>query len=134
MTGRTQRFNRPPARKHFLYFLRRFTFAPTRTDSTEAARTRQGILRHSPQRTSGYNTDPHSTSSPWSQQVLLSQLLFYHITCTHTHRRIIQIQHVDLYDVYLLIISYRNHFVKWHPYTAICLKYARGFVFPVTRQ
>ena len=29
--------------------------------------------------------------------------LFYHITCTHTHRRTIQIQHVDLYDAYLLL-------------------------------
>ena len=28
---------------------------------------------------------------------------FYHITCTHTHRRTIQIQHVDLYDAYLLL-------------------------------
>ena len=28
---------------------------------------------------------------------------FYHITCTHTHRRTIQIQHVDLYDTYLQI-------------------------------
>ena len=29
--------------------------------------------------------------------------LFYHITYTHTHRRTIQIQHVDLYDAYLLL-------------------------------
>ena len=29
--------------------------------------------------------------------------LFYHITCTHTHWHTIQIQHVDLYDAYLLL-------------------------------
>ena len=29
--------------------------------------------------------------------------LFYHITCTHTHRHTIQILSVDLYDTYLLI-------------------------------
>ena len=28
---------------------------------------------------------------------------FYLITCTHTHRRTIQIQHMDLYDAYLLL-------------------------------
>ena len=28
---------------------------------------------------------------------------FYHITCTHTHRRSIQIQYVDSYDAYLLL-------------------------------
>ena len=32
-----------------------------------------------------------------------SHISFYHITCTHTHRRTIQIQHVDLYDAYLLL-------------------------------
>ena len=32
-----------------------------------------------------------------------SHISFYHITRTHTHRRIIQIQHVDLYDAYLLL-------------------------------
>ena len=32
-----------------------------------------------------------------------SHISFYHITCTHTHRHIIQIQHVDLYDAYLLL-------------------------------
>ena len=29
--------------------------------------------------------------------------LFYHITCTHTYRRIIQLQHVALYNAYLLL-------------------------------
>ena len=29
--------------------------------------------------------------------------LFYHITYTHTHWRTIQIQHVDLYDAFLLL-------------------------------
>ena len=28
---------------------------------------------------------------------------FYYITRTHTHQRIIQVQHVDLYDAYLLL-------------------------------
>ena len=33
----------------------------------------------------------------------LSHIYFYHITCTHTHRRVIQLQHVALYDAYLLL-------------------------------
>ena len=32
-----------------------------------------------------------------------SHISFYHITCTHTRRRTCQIQHVDLYDAYLLL-------------------------------
>ena len=32
-----------------------------------------------------------------------SHIPFYHITCTHTHRRIIKMQHVDLYDAYMLL-------------------------------
>ena len=32
-----------------------------------------------------------------------SHIPFYHITCTHTHRRTIQIQHVDSYDAYQLL-------------------------------
>ena len=40
---------------------------------------------------------------PWSQQVPQSYSFFYHITCIHTHRRVIQLQNVALYDAYLLL-------------------------------
>ena len=32
-----------------------------------------------------------------------SHISFYHITCIRTHRRVIQLQHVALYDAYLLL-------------------------------
>ena len=32
-----------------------------------------------------------------------SHISFYHITCTRTHRHVIQLQHVALYDTHLLL-------------------------------
>ena len=37
-----------------------------------------------------------------SQQVPKSYSFFYHITCICTHRRVIKLQHVALYDAYML--------------------------------
>ena len=59
---------------------------------------------------------------------------FYHITCTHTHRRIIQIQHVDLYDVYLLLFLIKIILSSGIRTQRYALKYARGFVLPITQQ
>ena len=60
--------------------------------------------------------------------------LFYHITCTHTHRRTIQIQHVDLYDAYLLLFLIEILLSSGIRTQRYALKYARGFVLPITRQ
>ena len=51
-------------------------------------------------------------------------LFFYYcFTCTHTHRRIIQIQHVDLYDAYLplsLIETLLSNGIRTPRYALIC--------------
>ena len=41
-----------------------------------------------------------------------SHIYFYHITCTHTHWRIIQIQHVSLYDARLLLFLIKTLLLK----------------------
>ena len=51
-----------------------------------------------------------------------SHISFYHITCTHMHQRIIQIQHVDLYDAYLLsflIDTFRHNGIHTSCYALI---------------
>src|SRR4051812_38615979 len=75
--------------------------------------------------------DPHSASFPWSQQVSQSYSFFYHITCTHMHRRTIQIQHVDLYDAYLLLFLIEILLSSSIRTQRYALKYARGFVLPI---
>ena len=42
-------------------------------------------------------------TQPPSLSRFQSHISFYHITCTRTHRRVIQLQHVALYDASLLL-------------------------------
>ena len=69
----------------------------------ESARTRKGgIFRHSPRRQSGYTSDPYTAPSRTVSTGSAVIPLFYNMNRTHTHRRITRIQHVGLYDAYLL--------------------------------
>ena len=100
----------------------------------EAARTRKGILRYSPQWPSDYTPDPHTASSPLVSAGSTVIFPFYNITCTHAHRRTIQIQHVDLYDAYLLLFLIEILLSSGIRTQRYALKYARGFILPITRQ
>ena len=50
-----------------------------------------------------------------------NHISFYHIIYSHTHWRIIQIQHVDLCDAYVLYFLFEDLFVKRRLLIAICL-------------
>ena len=107
--------------------LYRLTFAQNRTVDMESTRMHKvGTHKYPPRRQSGYS-DPRTTSSNPSTTGSPNIPLFIRINCTHTHRRVTLLQHVDLNNTCRPSLLIDAFFVITAPAHSVMPHYARGF-------